>query len=364
MSEAHSDQETARSMNLNEAGRRVLQCLYERYSEVAKLNWFTSAPDPIFDKTGLSIPDRKRALQHLVTKGLSAYRGGGGEYFVFNERGVNVAENPAALDAILPTVSDARRIAERAQQLRSKFLLLLYQTVNGNIQQQMYLSELAQQLGIYENDARSIAILLHKQGYVRHNGILIHMTAEGAAAVADALTSGEDDDSEPTTQRNARPDESVQVLKETLHSFMTFSQSLLRIIDRDLDELAIAVSCGQHKTTLLLCGSVLEAILIEVLSLRADLAQSYSKRKKFPDEASLEDLVSIATQEGFLSDTANQYGNSIKDHRDLIHPHSEVRNNIEVDQVTAQAMVHLVRLVVRDLHKAKETGRFTAYQNK
>lgn len=175
---------------------------------------------------------------------------------------------------------------------------------------------------------------------------------------------------EAQTSLPSQPAEiSVADLRESL-GFL--SDGVLRdIVERDLAELETAISNGLNKTTLLLCGSVLEASLIDVLDRRRDIASTFLKRKKFPDEASLDDLLSIAGTENLpgdglriLTETAISLGIAVKDHRDLIHPHREVRSGIKVDSDTAKSMIHLLRLVVRDLRIAHEKGVLKLYEDK
>lgn len=140
--------------------------------------------------------------------------------------------------------------------------------------------------------------------------------------------------------------------------------SMDAIVKSDLRELDGALRHRLHKSAVLLCGSILEAVLIDVLDRRRDLASSYLKKKKFPDDASLDDLLLVAGNEGLVSETARQVGVAVKDHRDLIHPHRQARERVAVDGDTAQAMLVLLRLVVRDLRRAHEDGRVKTYVDK
>lgn len=162
----------------------------------------------------------------------------------------------------------------------------------------------------------------------------------------------------------------VSDLRESL-GFL--SDGILRdIIERDLAELETAIRNGLNKATLLLCGSILEASLIDVLDRRHDIASSlFLKKRKFPDDASLDDLLGIAGTKDLpgdglriLTETAVSLGCAVKDHRDLIHPHREVRSGIKVDSDTAKNMIHLLRLVIRDLRIAHEKGVLRLYEDK
>jgi hypothetical protein len=148
-------------------------------------------------------------------------------------------------------------------------------------------------------------------------------------------------------------------------------EDIRNIIARDIMELKVAANFGLAKSTLLLGGSVLEGILADVLDRNRAVASSYLKKRRFPEEASLQDLIRIAgdpaivdSPRHLLTATSIALANAVTDHRDLIHPHAEARGHIRVDNTTAQSIVHLLSVVVRDLLEAKERGDIAAYADK
>ncbi|MBN8609159.1 MAG: hypothetical protein J0L92_01140 [Deltaproteobacteria bacterium] len=171
----------------------------------------------------------------------------------------------------------------------------------------------------------------------------------------------------------AVPDANVaRQLDEVVHRLgFLDDEALHRIVVRDLAELAGATASGLHKSALLLCGSVLEAVLVDVLDRNRAVATTYMGRKKFPDDASLPKLIEIAGDASLLpdgrhllSETAIGLARTITDHRDLIHPNAETRARIRIDAQTTQAMITLLGLVVRDLSEADGRGDIKAYADK
>lgn len=142
------------------------------------------------------------------------------------------------------------------------------------------------------------------------------------------------------------------------------NEDVKRIVMRDMEELKSVLAAKAYKSTMLLSGSILEALLIDVLGRNSAVAGTYMKKKKFPDEASLEGLLSMAHAEKLLTETSGNIGDTIKGHRDLIHPHAEMRSSIVVDGTTSALLVNLLSVVVRDLNKAWEDGRIKAYVEK
>jgi hypothetical protein len=146
---------------------------------------------------------------------------------------------------------------------------------------------------------------------------------------------------------------------------------LREIVEHDLGELERALVDGLPKAAVLLSGSILEAVLVDVLDRRHDLASPYLKKKRFPDDAGLDDLLQIAASADLVGDgrrllgpSALAMGSALKEHRDLIHPHAQLRKHIAIDRDTARAMASLLRLVVRDLRAAWEDGTISAYEKK
>jgi hypothetical protein len=149
------------------------------------------------------------------------------------------------------------------------------------------------------------------------------------------------------------------------------SEELRALVVRDLAELEDAIRFGLAKSSLLLGGSILEGLLVDVLDRNRAVASSYLKKRRFPEEASLPDLIGIAGDAALLdaprhllTPTSVALAKAVTDHRDLIHPHAEARGRIRVDMATAQAVVHLLTVVVRDLNEAKQRGDIQAYVDK
>ena len=149
------------------------------------------------------------------------------------------------------------------------------------------------------------------------------------------------------------------------------NEQIREIVLRDIGELKNAIRWAMPKSILLLAGSILEGILVDVLDRNRAIASSCMKRRKFPEDASLQDLVAIAgdaavvdSPRHLLTPTSLALAKAITDHRDLIHPHAEARGHIQVDDSTARGIVHLLNVIVRDLDAAKARGDIDAYVSK
>jgi len=157
--------------------------------------------------------------------------------------------------------------------------------------------------------------------------------------------------------------ESLQDIRRIAINFVS-DADFQNIMERDIIELECAVANSLHKSVALLAGSIVEALLADVVGRRPDLARSYMGRKTFPADASIDKLVEIAVGESLIESLAASLVASIKDYRDLIHPDRERRTRAKVDRPTTFALLSLLRLVLRDLDDANRDGRIAAYQAK
>jgi len=109
---------------------------------------------------------------------------------------------------------------------------------------------------------------------------------------------------------------------------------LRNVIERDYRELSlILLPSGAWKSTVVMAGSILEAILHDCLTADATInskaltAQSAPKKKDLAKgEWSLHDLIQVAVEMRLLpSDRADAIDTSLRDYRNFVHPMKEVR---------------------------------------
>lgn len=145
------------------------------------------------------------------------------------------------------------------------------------------------------------------------------------------------------------------VVVEELERELAFVRDgeLRSMLVRDLEELRQALDVGLTKAAVLLCGSIMEAALLDVVGRRPDLAKSFRQKKKnFPDDFSLIDFLEIAIEVGILPTSIKGMASAVIDHRDLIHPAAERRREVRLDSRRAGAMVSFLAVVLQDLNAA------------
>lgn len=149
------------------------------------------------------------------------------------------------------------------------------------------------------------------------------------------------------------------------------SSDLSRMLERDLREAVTALITGSHKSALVLCGSLAEAMLLDQLmaerklAIKAieDILSASGERAKAEDRRidrwTLDRLLDVSLRLQIISTNLYHWGHGIRDFRNLVHPAAERRKSIEVSAENAQMAWNVVKRLIRELsqgHEKKESG--------
>lgn len=139
-------------------------------------------------------------------------------------------------------------------------------------------------------------------------------------------------------------------------------EGLRNKLKRDYDELRIVLKHAASKSIMVLCGGILEALLIDALSIEKEDAkfayyQKYleakDKNQKPPDLEKWQfyQLIEIAAQRKIISADVRKISHIIKDYRNLIHLKAEIRDKLSVDKNVATSVVHLLLKAIDDISR-------------
>jgi len=132
-------------------------------------------------------------------------------------------------------------------------------------------------------------------------------------------------------------------------SFLT-STDLRTIIERDYEEVQKTMVAGAHKATVVMCGSIMEALLLDALSKDEPKARGSSKAPASPVKKwRLETLIDVAIDLGIIGPGADKLSHSIRQYRNLIHPSVEVRSRLKAENEEARIAIEVLRMIIRDL---------------
>jgi hypothetical protein len=104
------------------------------------------------------------------------------------------------------------------------------------------------------------------------------------------------------------------------------SAELQEMLRRDLLEAAIARLADSHKSCLVLCGSLIEAIILDKLVATGVLKATASNGKAVSVyRMDLGDLLFVAKQQDLVDDQMFHFGHALRGFRNIIHPGVERR---------------------------------------
>ena len=108
------------------------------------------------------------------------------------------------------------------------------------------------------------------------------------------------------------------------------------------------------KSCVILCGSILEGLLLDILSqYPRETEEIYTKlRQKSPPELSrwsLADMVEVARERGVLREGVFHLSQALREFRNLIHPGRQMREKVQLSEEEASIAVNTVRIYLREL---------------
>jgi hypothetical protein len=140
--------------------------------------------------------------------------------------------------------------------------------------------------------------------------------------------------------------------KQPDFSFIT-DPDLRSIIERDYAEIPTCLTAGAWKAATVMCGSVMEALLLDaLLTDQARARQSQHAPKYISDLGrwSLNTMIKVAVDLQILpSDTLGFMSHTVREYRNLIHPAVETRKRIAAEREEANAARAAVDLIVKQL---------------
>jgi tetratricopeptide (TPR) repeat protein len=139
------------------------------------------------------------------------------------------------------------------------------------------------------------------------------------------------------------------------------SPELIVFLRRDMREAVFSLATQSYKATLILCGSIVEAILLDRLQTRRDSAirslenvfAKANKRMTADDKDierwTLERLLDVAREENIISENLYHWGHGIRGFRNLVHPGVEQRKKIDVSRDGAEIAWQVVKHLLNEL---------------
>lgn len=154
------------------------------------------------------------------------------------------------------------------------------------------------------------------------------------------------------------PSKSAQTIDEFLHSEFSIPNvrklpieaMAIPIIEDRLSEARTAMGAGAYLSTIFLCGSVLEAVLLGAAQkepARFNRASASPKAangsvKRF-HEWSLAQFIDVACEAGLLKPDVKKFSHGLRDFRNFIHPYEQMSSGFTPDAHTAKVCFQVLK---------------------
>jgi|GEM_PF-935726 hypothetical protein len=131
-------------------------------------------------------------------------------------------------------------------------------------------------------------------------------------------------------------------------------EKLQQLLLDDWREAQAVLEAKAWKSTVILCGGILEGMLLDSLLRDENAAlKAYRDMKKGESSAlnlwALADLVDVSAKLGILHKGAALLGHALREFRNLIHPARQLRLSITITQDEANIALNAVKVILREL---------------
>lgn len=139
---------------------------------------------------------------------------------------------------------------------------------------------------------------------------------------------------------------------------LKIDSSVISILDLRITEINNAIKTKSALSCIILCGSVLEGILLGVASSKAkefNQCESSPKNKESKvlqfNDWSLSNFIDVAHKLGLLGLDVKKYSHTLRDFRNYIHPYEQMSSNFNPDIETAKISWQVLKAAITDLSK-------------
>lgn len=139
-----------------------------------------------------------------------------------------------------------------------------------------------------------------------------------------------------------------QPLDERDFSFVA-DQKLRKVLTSDFIEAQRAFIAETYKACGLLCGGLIEGMLLDIVQSRSDQPINW-------DRVSMTDLIKMSTGLSLVSNPVLKFAEGARDIRDTVHPRAEVRQGSRASRDEAEILLQLVKLIYNDLIERLNEG--------
>lgn len=126
---------------------------------------------------------------------------------------------------------------------------------------------------------------------------------------------------------------------------------LRNIVLRDVEECAYSYILNFNKTTIIMCGSIIEAVLTDLLESKDIKKYQVGSKQttKNLEDMDLIDLLEVCSQEKLIKDTTYHLSQVLRKYRNIIHPSNEIKNLRDINSDNSTLLWNAMKTVVCEI---------------
>ncbi|WP_424356695.1 hypothetical protein [Methanocella sp. MCL-LM] len=236
-----------------------------------------------------------------------------------------------------------------------KFLLQLHKLFNSK-QSQIPLFTVALSAGIDKPLANEILEYLIGEGYVERgsashpsDGPYIGITPIGSKRVKEILSKALSLNTSTIQPKNI-------AIAEAMPDFskITLDEKYNKILSERWDEAIRCANIEAYMAASVMLGSILEGVLYAMANNNQTTAQLSKGAPKDRDigKWNLNDLINVATAEGWIKRDRRAFAEVVRDYRNLIHPKEQVKKEIALNRNDFMVSLHSIKAAIEDVEFA------------
>jgi hypothetical protein len=137
---------------------------------------------------------------------------------------------------------------------------------------------------------------------------------------------------------------------------LQIDQDLTNIIKQRVSEIEKCIEVGASLSIVLLCGSILESILLNTAKQFPEKFNTYKNSpkdknnqvRKF-DDWTLNDFIDVSCGLGLINQNVKKFSHALREFRNYIHPSHQVKENFTPDIETSKISYQVLRLAISQL---------------
>ena len=136
--------------------------------------------------------------------------------------------------------------------------------------------------------------------------------------------------------------------------------ALRDIVARDYEEAELVYAAGAWKATAILCGAVIEGVLIDAVCNGQASAKPQRSRDSLgqdPARWKLARLVTVASELGIIRATTGSLSDTVRAFRNLVHPARQIREGLDVSKELANVARSAVEYLLAELRSSNRASR-------